>query len=215
MHPSSIRSTRLPPAYPHCPENARAFQAASDYGLARGLHHSSADKEPSAAELRVTHPFRIAFEVVGLRLNVVPQFGLLGTYRPQRSDQVFDLSLIEPVLMGLDPSHFGRRVGGIQFGSQFPHMFASVVQIDNLNRSREMFLRDAPVVMLAVGQDHAVVRPAPASPIGFRVEGAAKLTGCLDAAQVSGVGFVTFRVAFRIDGGLRKDTTHFGFSALW
>src|SRR5260370_41582166 len=93
MHPSSIRSTRLPPAYPHCPENARAFQAASDYGLARGLHHSSADKEPSAAELRVTHPFRIAFEVVGLRLNVVPQFGLLGTYRPQRSDQVFDLSL--------------------------------------------------------------------------------------------------------------------------
>ena len=93
-------------------------------------------------------------------------------------------------------------------------MFASVVQIDNLNRSREMFLRDAPVVMLAVGQDHAVARPAPASPIGFRVEGAAKLTGCLDAAQVSGGGFVTFRVAFRIDGGLRKDTTHFGFSGV-
>src|SRR5712691_10497018 len=52
-------------------------------------------------------------------LNGVPQFGLLGTNRPQRGDQVFNLSVIEPVLMGLDPTHLGRLVGGIQFGSQF------------------------------------------------------------------------------------------------
>src|SRR6266852_6683066 len=96
-----------------------------------------------------------------------PSSGFWEPIDRKEGDQVFDLSIIEPVLMGLDPSHFGLFVGGIQFGSQFPHMFASVVQIDNLNGSREMFLRDAPVVMLAVGQDHSVMCAAPASPIGF------------------------------------------------
>ena len=58
-------------------------------------------------------------------------------------------------IYGVVKRYFGCLVGGMQFGSQFPHVFASVVQIDNLNGSREMLLRDAPVVVLAVGQDHS------------------------------------------------------------
>ena len=68
--------------------------------------------------------------------------------------------------------------------------------------------------MLSVGQDHSVMRAAPASPTGLRVESAAKLARCLDAAQVSCGGFVTHSVALRIDCGLREDTTHFGFSGV-
>src|SRR5882724_3948835 len=58
------------------------------------------------------------------------------------------------------------------------------------------------------------MRAAPASPTGFRVESAAKLARCLDAAQVSCGGFVNHSVALRIDCGLREDTTHFGFSSV-
>src|SRR6266481_3749247 len=38
-----------------------------------------------------------------------------------------------------------------------------------IRSTREMLLRNAPVVVLAVGQDHSVVCAAPASPIGFRI----------------------------------------------
>src|SRR2546426_5759131 len=77
-----------------------------------------------------------------------------------------------------------------------------------------MLLRDAPVVTLAVGQDHAVLGAAPASSIGFRVEGAAKLSRRLDATQVSGGGWVPHRVALLIDRGLLEYTTHFAFSGV-
>src|SRR5271169_4287310 len=97
--------------------------------------------------------------------------------------------------MSLGPAQFGRRIGGLQLATQFPHMLAGMPQIDNLNGSWKMLLGNGPVVMLAVGQNHPMDGATPASTIGFGVERPAELFGSLDPAQVSGRSFVADRVA--------------------
>ena len=89
-------------------------------------------------------------------------------------------------LVFLHPGFLLHCVVGVQLARQLPQVLAGVIEIDDLNRAREMQIGKIPDPFGAVADDDFLYRAAPAALIGFQVDSFAKLFGGLDGSGVGG-----------------------------
>src|SRR5215831_5124129 len=83
-------------------------------------------------------------------------------------------------------------------------MLAGVIQIDDLKRAREMFLRQMPDPLGAVAHDDLLLRAAPTALPGFDIQMPPKLFSRFHRAGIGGGIRVTDRIAFRVPLGLSE-----------
>jgi len=129
-----------------------------------------------AAELGVTHPLGIFFKVRGLGLNSFAQFRG-GVDDSQRADQLFDLAIIEFVLLTHDPTFLLGILAGVEFASQVPKMLTGMIEVDNLDRTGEVFIGDIPDPFGSIANDDFLLRAAPTTPGGFQIDAFSKFSG--------------------------------------
>src|SRR5437588_3312334 len=88
-------------------------------------------------------------------------------------------------------------------------MLARMIEIDDLNRTREVPISDIPDPLGSVADDDLLPSPAPATFPGFGVDARAERLGRFDGADISGGGFVADRSAFLVGCGLSEDAAQF------
>ena len=86
-----------------------------------------------------------------------------------------------------------------------------MIKIDNLNRSREVLLGEAPSPRGAIADHHFLLGPVPTSTIRFGVDASPKGFGRFDASRVGCRAFLARRSALGIRRRLREDTSQFHF----
>src|ERR1700680_4665112 len=151
-------------ASPDGPEHSRLFEARADDRLASSFDHTRANKQVLAAKLGITHPLCISLEVIGLGANLLRQWAITGGDGAQRTHQFFDFPLIQQALVvDLHPSFLLDFLVGIQLARHLPQMLASMVEVDNLNRVREVFGDQSPDPYGSITDDHLLLGAAPTS----------------------------------------------------
>src|SRR5258708_4519761 len=88
-------------------------------------------------------------------------------------------------------------------------MLARMIEIDDLNRAREVPIGDIPDPLGSVTDHHFLLRPAPAAFPGFSVDAGAERLGGFNCADISGGGFVPRWPALRIGPGLSEGAAQF------
>jgi len=118
------------------PEHTRVFEALTDDSAATCFDDAGTDKISGAAELRVTHGFRIVAEVGQMFAALIGGLGIDREVVDAGTcflDELFDTPHIQKVL----PSGELRLVGTDVFG-QVGEVFPGVVEIDDVNGSGEV-----------------------------------------------------------------------------
>src|ERR1022692_4804883 len=99
----------------------------------------------------------------------------------------------------------------MQPARDIPQVLASMVQIDDLGRTREMQVGVIPDPFGAVAHDDFLCRTVPAAIVYFPVEAFAKRLGVLNGSRVSsGIG-IADRVSLLVPGGLGEDAAELDF----
>src|ERR1700694_3928618 len=75
-----------------------------------------------------------------------------------------------------------------------------------------MQVRPIPEPFGAVPQHYFFLRPRPAPLPGFGIQSAAEFFTTFDRTHIAGRGFISYGIAFFIDGGLREYTTQLGLA---
>ena len=175
------------------------------------MHPASITPEPTnkcwRRNLGITHPRCISLEVIGLGANLLGQWGITGGDGPQRAHQFFDFPLIQQALLvDLHPSFLLDFLVGIQLARHLPQMLASMVEVDNLNRVREVFGDQSPDPYGSIADYHLLFRAAPTTFYRFQIDALAKLFSGFDGSGVAGGIRIQDRLALLIPGGLREHT---------
>ncbi len=111
--------------------------------------------------------------------------------------------------MSFDPGFLVRQVVGVQLTRQIPQVLASVIQIDDLNGARKMYVGVVPDPFGSITDDRFLRRPAPATVPGFQIDALAKLFGRLDGPRIGSRIRIANRVAFLILSSLGEDASQF------
>jgi hypothetical protein len=86
-------------------------------------------------------------------------------------------------------------------------MVPSVIEIFDLGGAGELLLTDVPDPVGAVAHDDFDLCAAPATLMGFGVDAAGELSGCLDGSGVSRGILIARGPALVVRGGLSEDAT--------
>src|SRR5882724_4962808 len=116
------------------------------------------------------------------------------------------------MLMTHHPASFGRHIARMELAAEIPQVLSGVIEIHDLDGSREYFLRQVPDPFRTVSHDHFLLGPVPAPLLGLAVETTGKLLCRFDRSRVGGAVFVPQRPAFGIPLGLREDTAELDLS---
>src|SRR5437879_13370174 len=88
---------------PYSPEHTRSFEAGADYSLAARFDHTRANKQMLAPKLGISHALRIPRKVVRFRAYLLGIVGIVSIHGTKREHQLFDFSLLPPLLVACDP----------------------------------------------------------------------------------------------------------------
>jgi hypothetical protein len=91
-------------------------------------------------------------------------------------------------------------------------MLASVEEVDNLDCAGKMLIGEIPDPDRAIGDDHFLFRPAPATPPSFGIDAQTKLFGGFDRGDVGCRAIIADRPALFIGSGLSENAAEFHFS---
>jgi hypothetical protein len=91
-------------------------------------------------------------------------------------------------------------------------MLTGVIEVHDLDGTREVSIPDVPDPDRTISHEYFAVGSIPAVAPSFGVKTQAELLGRLNGTDVTGRILVPRRAAFCIGSGLREDTAEFGFA---
>ncbi len=122
----------------------------------------------------------------------------------QRRDELLDAPRVELFLQPPLPTAATLLLLEKQLRRQIPQMFASVIQVNDLDGTWKVLLRKIPDPGRAVAEDDFAARPAPSPSPGFVEQARAESGGVLNRAAIRGRVLVSNRAASRVAARLRE-----------
>src|SRR5712691_6504675 len=117
-------------------------------------------------------------------------------------------------MVSFNPILLTRLVIGMEPASYGPQVLASVIEIDNQNRAREVLPGQIPDPFRAIAHYDFLFRAAPATLPGFQIDALAKLFGGFDGAGVSGGIRVPDGITFLVPRSLGEHASQLDFAGV-
>jgi hypothetical protein len=166
------------------PAHPGLFEPAAGDGLAAGLDDSRPHEEPLFSEVGVTHAVSVGLEVGDAPAQFVLLGGGAGAETVHARDDRLDVAGVQFDDAEIGPGLGLGCAGAVEDLGEFAEVFASVVEIDDLDGAREVLVGEIPDPQGAVAEDDGLLGAPAAATDGLGEDATCELLGGFDGADV-------------------------------
>src|SRR5580693_8251007 len=129
-----------------------------------------------------------AFDVLGFNVDGLGQLGApfrVGEFAKCRRE-FFDLAVLQPIQLAYRPALLRSLVGGMELARQVPEMLASMIEVYDLNRSREVLIGNVPDPVRPIAHNYAYGGAVPTPVPRLGIDSQTKLFGGFNDTHIRG-----------------------------